>query len=166
MPGPTCSVCNDTHVMPTSDEEIARRGAPHNWACTSCPTPCEKCRGRFRDGGASAFCAETPCVCRCHRPTDKSEPPSLLSDESPAELAAVFARAGVDQMVRIALHQRARGQRTLRVDVVLLHETIDALLADAVRQDRRWAERIKRLEGRIGFAVDALRGKHDDEASR
>jgi hypothetical protein len=49
---PICSACNDTHRMKTRPE----------WACTSCPTPCQKCR----QGGNGPFCEKTPCACTCH----------------------------------------------------------------------------------------------------
>lgn len=59
--GPVCAVCNDTHIMPTSEEEIDRLGAPRKWPCTSCPVPCDRCRVR-----QAAYCAMTPCGCSCH----------------------------------------------------------------------------------------------------
>ncbi len=49
---PICSACNDTHRMKSRPE----------WACTSCPSPCQKCR----QGGTGAFCEKTPCACACH----------------------------------------------------------------------------------------------------
>ena len=52
---PVCARCNDTHLV-TSHEE------GRQVMCTSCPTPCGKCRGAH--GGA--FCATTPCTCECH----------------------------------------------------------------------------------------------------
>lgn len=52
---PTCSQCNDTHVMASGH------------MCTSCPTPCEKCRSRLAGTKAGGpFCASTPCHCLCH----------------------------------------------------------------------------------------------------
>lgn len=51
-PTPTCSTCNDTHVMPLGDREVM---------CTRCPRPCERC-------GNGPFCATTPCGCSCHAP--------------------------------------------------------------------------------------------------
>lgn len=38
-----------------------------------------------------------------------------------------------------------------------------ALLLDSVREDRRWARRVARLERRCEFAVSALRGDDDVE---
>lgn len=52
--GPTCDVCNDTHVVPS-------RSGDSYWQCTSCPTPCEKCRQHL-----GSFCQSTPCECDCH----------------------------------------------------------------------------------------------------
>lgn len=40
-----------------------------------------------------------------------------------------------------------------------LHAIARKLVVDAVREDRRWTARVKLLETRIDFAVDALRGK-------
>ncbi len=54
MPEPVCDRCNDTHLVYDSrfEREIM---------CTSCPTPCPKCR-RHQE----AYCATTPCPCECH----------------------------------------------------------------------------------------------------
>lgn len=51
-PSPICSACGDTHRMPSRPE----------WACTSCPPPCQRCRA----GGNGPFCETTPCPCACH----------------------------------------------------------------------------------------------------
>lgn len=74
----TCETCNDTHVMPLGERMVP---------CTRCPTPCGSCRG------GSAYCATTPCLCRCHAPspTDIREHIDLSRRASagmPAELAA------------------------------------------------------------------------------
>jgi hypothetical protein len=52
-----CSVCNDTHRMPST-----------GWLCTHCPVPCQKCR----IGGTGPFCATTPCGCDCHHPRSRT----------------------------------------------------------------------------------------------
>jgi hypothetical protein len=48
---PVCKMCNDTHRFPHSGN-----------MCTSCPTPCPRCRS----GKIGAYCEETPCACDCH----------------------------------------------------------------------------------------------------
>lgn len=48
-----CDHCKDTHLMPLDGRYVP---------CTSCPTPCPKCR----QGGRGAFCERTPCACECH----------------------------------------------------------------------------------------------------
>lgn len=58
---PICSVCNDTHLMDFfhgNHDEFSRKVM-----CTSCPTPCDKCRSN----GYGPYCTETPCSCECHR---------------------------------------------------------------------------------------------------
>jgi hypothetical protein len=52
-----CSRCRDTHQVETE------RGQQ---MCTSCPTPCDECRGLMKDGGFTAYCGSTPCRCGCH----------------------------------------------------------------------------------------------------
>lgn len=56
--GPVCTTCNDTHRIalhgPRGDALRDREVA-----CTSCPVPCESCQ-------RGAFCAVTPCKCKCH----------------------------------------------------------------------------------------------------
>ena len=47
-----CARCNDTHLMWLDDRQVP---------CTSCPTPCDKCRIDY-----AAFCERTPCPCVCH----------------------------------------------------------------------------------------------------
>ena len=48
-----CGVCNDTHMVHIEHEVM----------CTSCPSPCSKCRA----GGTGPFCETTPCPCDCHK---------------------------------------------------------------------------------------------------
>lgn len=48
---PVCETCGDTHRMTLGDRVVP---------CTRCPTPYQACR-------ADAYCAETPCLCGCHR---------------------------------------------------------------------------------------------------
>lgn len=48
-----CLTCNDTHKMTLGDQVVA---------CTACPVPCKECRFR----GVGAYCAKTPCMCKCH----------------------------------------------------------------------------------------------------
>lgn len=50
---PVCSTCSDTHKMSLEEREVM---------CTSCPTPCQKCRSN----GTGAYCSSTPCSCTCH----------------------------------------------------------------------------------------------------
>lgn len=50
-----CDRCGDTHTMWHSVLE-------RHVGCTFCPTPCEACR----EGGTGAYCAATPCPCKCH----------------------------------------------------------------------------------------------------
>jgi hypothetical protein len=60
MSHPVCKVCDDTHDMWLYAEE-------RYVMCTHCPVPCQNCRRNWRE----AYCAETPCKCRCHVPNDK-----------------------------------------------------------------------------------------------
>jgi len=53
-PTMVCTVCNDTHRMARHDGSDV--------PCTSCPTPCGRCRAN-RNG---AYCTATPCACECH----------------------------------------------------------------------------------------------------
>lgn len=64
-----CKCCNDTHKMDVED-----RGP---WPCTSCPTPCERCRD-------AAYCRDTPCQCACHK-KDKFGYYAETHKKSPAE---------------------------------------------------------------------------------
>jgi molecular chaperone DnaK (HSP70) len=75
-----------------------------------------------------------------------------ILDEPHADVLRILKRAGVtrEEVRAVVL---AGGDRT--------DALVRALLTDAVAEDARWAERVKRLEGRIDFAVDALRGGHD-----
>ena len=57
-PPKVCSRCNDTHLI----EHEGSRGYARKIMCTSCPSPCEDCKG----GPWDAFCETTPCPCRCH----------------------------------------------------------------------------------------------------
>ncbi len=68
---PTCSTCNDTHMMPFQDREVM---------CTRCPLPCPSC-------ARGPFCKTTPCRCGCH-----SEPPA---DDPIRELDALLKEAGL-----------------------------------------------------------------------
>jgi hypothetical protein len=52
-----CARCQDTHRMWLEDLE---RMVP----CTACPVPCQECRVM----GRGAYCASTPCNCKCHKP--------------------------------------------------------------------------------------------------
>lgn len=52
---PTCITCNDTHMMSLRERMVM---------CTSCPPPCSDCRMQK----TGAFCEQTPCRCRCHKP--------------------------------------------------------------------------------------------------
>ena len=61
--GPVCGTCKDTHRMPYGDADF---GEDRMVMCTSCPSPCEECRG----GPYRAFCASTPCDCGCHKPAN------------------------------------------------------------------------------------------------
>lgn len=55
---PVCYACKDTHAR-----TIRRDGYEDQvFMCTSCPTPCQKCRA----GGNGPFCETTPCSCECH----------------------------------------------------------------------------------------------------
>ena len=54
----TCERCGDTHVMTLHREGHEDREV----MCTSCPTPCQKCR----QGGTGPYCETTPCGCECH----------------------------------------------------------------------------------------------------
>lgn len=58
---PICDTCGDSHVM-----VLHQYGDERQVPCTYCPTPCEDCRSRGPQGGGGAYCAETPCACRCH----------------------------------------------------------------------------------------------------
>jgi hypothetical protein len=58
-----CQKCHDSHQVWSLEHE-------RFVMCTSCPTPCEKCRSRPIGGGpGGAYCAETPCSCDCHTNT-------------------------------------------------------------------------------------------------
>lgn len=76
-----CSVCRDTHKMTlhydNGDEQVV--------SCTHCPTPCQQCRF----GGNGAYCATTPCSCKCHKPVMERYRP--LPDDVRLRLIA-FAR--------------------------------------------------------------------------
>lgn len=74
MTKPVCERCKDTHTMTFHTGSGDERQVP----CTFCPTPCESCRGRYRQGGASAYCAKTPCDCECHLPRSRSAPKGKL----------------------------------------------------------------------------------------
>ena len=54
---PACSTCSDTHRMALEEREVP---------CTSCPRPCEECRGLYQGVRIGAYCETTPCGCRCH----------------------------------------------------------------------------------------------------
>lgn len=67
-PGPVCTQCNDTHMMPW--QEDVDGNYERKVMCTRCPVPCQKCRA----GGNGAFCGETPCACNCHGEQQAPEP--------------------------------------------------------------------------------------------
>ena len=71
---PVCSVCNDTHAMPNRNNDGV-------WYCTSCPTPCEKCREP-----RGAYCAVLRCECECHT---KHGRPSWLTPIAPLKATAL-----------------------------------------------------------------------------
>lgn len=53
-----CTQCDDTHQVTIRYDGREDR----TQMCTSCPTPCEKCR----QDGNGPFCETTPCPCACH----------------------------------------------------------------------------------------------------
>jgi hypothetical protein len=158
-PSPVCATCNDSHRMEIRGREVA---------CTSCPLPCEACRF-----GGGAFCKQTPCACACHSdsfayrgrgPSYLPAMPSVDLDSSTvAELAAVLKRAGLPPDCIVALRRgapssppKSAGERELLLEMSSIAR---ALAMDAIREERRWTERVKLLEGRIDFAVEVLRGR-------
>lgn len=81
---PVCSTCNDTHRMTLRDRDVM---------CTRCPTPCQGCRA----GGTGAFCATTPCACRCHTARGQRRPgtaASPVTDDEIRALLRIFQREG------------------------------------------------------------------------
>lgn len=80
--------------------------------------------------------------------------PVLAADD----VKRIFKRAGLNPLaIDDLLHDRCSRSALRRIAC--------ALLDDSVREDARWSERVKRLELRIDFAVDALRGKGETDAS-
>lgn len=77
MGRPICKVCNDTHRMPWSNEDMPEV------MCTFCPTPCQRCRA----GGNGPYCEKTPCSCSCHGGR-YDPPPGARGDVAPVARTA------------------------------------------------------------------------------
>lgn len=109
--------------------------------CTACPLPCPECMNVEK-----TYCATTPCGCECHQRLEVAT----------RSMLAIASRADV-RSPRIMQAMKLAGPATA-VQVIDMQNIILSLLRDGVREDERWCSRVKRLEGRIEFAVDALRG--------
>jgi hypothetical protein len=177
-PEPLCSTCNDTHRM-TLHGPMGDGARDREVPCTACPIPCDACRGSF-----SAFCAVTPCSCECHT-RDRVFGPYVERRARGEGLEALAKNIGptpdvtkTDREAFIRVMKRAGASEptisfvehvAYKVPIeniagmgqtsMTLRAVVRMLLADSVAEDRRWTERVKRLESRIGFAVDALHGK-------
>lgn len=71
-------------------------------------------------------------------------------------IARVFKRAGVPLDCIAVLTGVEKSADPIARE---LRAVARLLVVDAIKEDRRWTERVKLLETRIDFAVDALRGK-------
>lgn len=165
---PICSTCNDTHNVPASDG-VGPFGDGTRM-CRSCPTPCERCRQHL-----GAYCRETPCSCPCHSHSFayKDRLASVRVDPERVEMERILRRAGVPaERILLALElvfeEASLGQAehpggaVLENSARLLRLVASHLLRDAVSEGQRWTERIKLVERRTEFAMEALRGGHDD----
>lgn len=152
-----CSTCNDTHSMPLGDGTAM---------CTRCPTPCRRCAS---SDGRCAYCATTPCSCKCHPRRTAPPPDAPPTDEVAtlrAQLATVTAERdearalkvppSVDELLAAKMDaatartelEQVRGElgiarwanETRRKTVAAILEQRDAALARAEQAERALAE--------------------------
>ena len=82
---PVCRACNDTHM-------VWHESRGQSFMCTSCPTPCQKCRS----GGNGPYCEKTPCDCPCHGKTNARTAQCAevgVSNEQAEEITGLLLRA-------------------------------------------------------------------------
>jgi len=121
-----CATCNDTHWMQVGE---------HTWPCTSCPTPCQKCR----NDGRGPFCASTPCPCECHKKPKAGDADARAKPgmDSPKQTLPAFDSGGSEKPVPEPLIQAAGSERfepTDRVVNINLNDDVEVELTERGKQ--------------------------------